>query len=211
MPEPREIILEHSGRGCELREAFFRANADRLADLSRTAAVALARGGKLLFCGNGGSAADSQHLAAEFVNRFMMERPPLPAIALTTDTSILTAIGNDYSYGQVFEKQVLALGRPGDMLFGLSTSGGSENVLAAMRAAQEKELTVIGFCGADGEKMRPYCREVFNVPEKNTALIQEIHITLGHLLCRLTDYYLFEAVAELQPFLNDQDQGPDKP
>ena len=211
MPDPREIILEHSGRGCELREAFFQANADRLADLSRTAAVTMAKGGKLLFCGNGGSAADSQHLAAEFVNRFMMERPPLPAIALTTDTSILTAIGNDYSYGQVFEKQVLALGQAGDMLFGLSTSGGSENVLAAMRAAQKKGLAVIGFCGADGEKMRQYSRQVFNVPEKNTALIQEIHITMGHLLCRLTDYYLFEAVSEIQPFLNDGAHSPDNP
>lgn len=201
--EAIDRVLAHSQAGCRLREAFFQAKATLVADIARTMAVSLARGGKILLCGNGGSAADCQHIAAEFVNRFKLERPPLPAVALTTDTSILTAIGNDYGFEQVFLKQVQALGRPGDVLVAISTSGGSPNVLAALRAAKEREIVTVGFTGGSGGAMLPLCDYPVLVPEKITALIQEIHIAVGHLLCELVDYYLFEAVSELTPYLNE--------
>jgi D-sedoheptulose 7-phosphate isomerase len=201
--EAIDRVLAHSQAGCRLREAFFQAKATLVADIARAMAVSLARGGKILLCGNGGSAADCQHIAAEFVNRFKLERPPLPAIALTTDSSILTAIGNDYGFEQVFLKQVQALGRPGDVLVAISTSGGSPNVLAAMRAAKEREIVTVGFTGASGGAMLPLCDYPVLVPEKTTALIQEIHIAVGHLLCELVDYYLFEAVSELTPYLSE--------
>lgn len=201
--EAIDRVLAHSQAGCRLREAFFQAKATLVADIARAMAVSLARGGKILLCGNGGSAADCQHIAAEFVNRFKLERPPLPAIALTTDSSILTAIGNDYGFEQVFLKQVQALGRPGDVLVAISTSGGSPNVLAAMRAAKEREIVTVGFTGASGGAMLPLCDYPVLVPENTTALIQEIHIAVGHLLCELVDYYLFEAVSELTPYLSE--------
>lgn len=201
--EAIDRVLAHSQAGCRLRETFFQAKATLVADIARAMAVSLARGGKILLCGNGGSAADCQHIAAEFVNRFKLERPPLPAIALTTDSSILTAIGNDYGFEQVFLKQVQALGRPGDVLVAISTSGGSPNVLAAMRAAKEREIVTVGFTGASGGAMLPLCDYPVLVPENTTALIQEIHIAVGHLLCELVDYYLFEAVSELTPYLSE--------
>lgn len=206
MQEAKEIIREHARRGAELREIFFGSQLDQIVEVSKLCAVTLAGGGKLLFCGNGGSAADCQHLAAEFVNRFMIERPALPALALTTDTSVLTSISNDYSYSQIFKRQVQAHGRPGDILVGLSTSGHSENVLLGLREAMNMGLVTVGLCGLSGEKMKECCVHLFDVPEKNTALVQEIHITLGHLICRLTDYFLFECVTEIQHLLKDADK-----
>jgi len=199
-----ELVLEHAREGAELRERFFRENARTVAAIGRTLALCLAKGGKILFCGNGGSAADAQHLAAEFVNRFQLERPPLPAIALTTDTSILTAIGNDYGFDQVFVKQVQALGRAGDVLVGISTSGNSPNVVAAMRLAREKGLTTVGMTGKNGEIVQ-FSDMAILVPHTVTALIQEIHIACGHLMCKLADHYLFEAVVELKPYLDEPD------
>ena len=202
----REIILDHSTAGCELREEFFQHNADRVVDVARVMAVSLAGGGKILFCGNGGSAADAQHVAAEFVNRFLIERPPLPAMALTTDTSIITAIGNDYGFNQIFVKQVQALGRAGDVLAAISTSGNSPNILHALRASREKQITTVGIGGQNGGEMTPYCDHTLLVPSKETPLIQEVHIAIGHLLCQLVDYFLFEAVAELKPYLNPKEE-----
>lgn len=205
--EARRIVIEHAEEGARLREAYFTANADRVVDAARRMAVTLAKGHKLLFCGNGGSAADAQHLAAEFVNRFQMERPPLPALALTTDTSIITAIGNDYSFDQIFEKQVQALGNAGDMLIGISTSGNSPNVVRAMLAARERGLTTMGLTGKGGGEMAGHCDLLFDVDHGRTALVQEVHITLGHLLCGLTDHFLFENVLGLQPWLENVDNA----
>lgn len=201
-------ILEHANEGADLRRRFFADNAQLVANTALRMAVTLAKGGKLLFCGNGGSAADAQHLAAEFVNRFILDRPPLPAIALTTDTSILTAIGNDFGYDQVFSKQVAALGKPGDMLFALSTSGNSGNIVLAMEAARERSLCCVGITGKDGGKMAALSDILINVDDSRTPLIQEIHITVGHLLCGLTDYYLFENVAALAPHLDGSQALP---
>lgn len=196
-----QLVLEHSREGALLRERFFADNAQGLVSIARMMALCLAKGGKILFCGNGGSAADAQHLAAEFVNRFLMERPPLPAIALTTDTSVLTAIGNDYGFDQVFSKQVQALAKAEDVLVALSTSGASPNMVAALRSAQDKGTTTVGLLGKDGGDMLALCNFVLHVQDDRTPLIQEVHITAGHLLCRLVDYFLFEAVSELEPLL----------
>lgn len=200
-------ILEHASAGAELRRRFFAEQAEFIANVALRIAVTLARGNKILLCGNGGSAADAQHLAAEFVNRFMMERPPLPAIALTTDASILTAIGNDFGFEQVFSKQVHALGAPGDMLLAISTSGKSPNVLLALEAARERSLATVGLTGASGGKMAGGCDLLIAVNDKRTPLIQEIHIAVGHLLCELTDYYLFDNVAALAPYLSAPPDG----
>ena len=149
---------------------------------------ALMEGHKVLFCGNGGSAADSQHLAAEFVGRFQKERKGLPAIALTVDTSILTAVANDYGYDTVFVRQVQALGEPGDVLVGISTSGNSKNVLLAIEAAKAKGITCIGMTAEGGGKMSAACDICLAVPSGVTARAQEMHILMGHILCELVDH-----------------------
>jgi len=200
----RQIITAHALDGARLRSEFFADNAELVAEVARAMALSLTGGGKILFCGNGGSAADAQHFAAELVNRFMMERPPLPAIALTTDSSALTAIGNDYSFDQIFSKQVQALGRPGDVLIGISTSGKSQNVNEALRVGLENGLVTVGLGGGNGGSMIAHCHHAIIVPDTRTPLIQELHVTIGHLLCGLVDYYLFEAVAELEPLLGSE-------
>ena len=149
---------------------------------------ALADGHKVLFCGNGGSAADSQHLAAEFVGRFQKERKGLPAIALTVDTSILTAVANDYGYESVFARQVQALGETGDVLIGISTSGNSKNVLLAIEEAKAKGITCVGMTAEAGGKMADVCDICLAVPTKVTARAQEMHILMGHILCELVDH-----------------------
>jgi len=152
---------------------------------------ALRGGNKLLFFGNGGSAADAQHLAAELVNRFQIERPPLAALALTTDTSILTAVANDYDFLQVFAKQVRALGRPGDLALGLSTSGNSPNVVAGFQAARELGLATLALSGREGGPVAEAAEFALIVPSQDTPRIQEVHITIGHVLCDLVDYQLY--------------------
>jgi D-sedoheptulose 7-phosphate isomerase len=152
---------------------------------------ALRGGNKLLFAGNGGSAADAQHWAGELVSRFHFDRPGLPAIALTTDTSILTAIGNDYGYDYVFARQVEALGRKGDVLFAISTSGNSKNILRAIDAAKAIGTAVIGFTGQGGGKMAELCDLCFRMPSSETPKVQEGHEFIGHLLCGLIEQEMF--------------------
>jgi len=172
--------------------------ADPIADAVRLMAGSLRLGGKIMACGNGGSAADSQHFAAELLNRFEKERAPLAAIALTTDTSTLTSIANDYAYDQVFAKQVSALGRPGDVLLAISTSGNSPNVLAAMAAARERGVRVVALTGKNGGKMAAALAADdihLCVPAERTARIQEVHLLIVHCLCDGIDALL---LGELQ-------------
>jgi len=188
-----DTISTYARAGSRARDIFFEENAQELADISRMIASSMVAGGKVLFCGNGGSAADAQHLAAEFVNRFLLERPPLPAIALTTDTSILTAISNDYHFNEVFAKQVKALGNLGDVLVGISTSGGSENINRALHQARDMDMVTVGLTGKKGRAaMQTCCTHLLVVEEESTPIIQEVHIAAGHIICMLVDHYLFE-------------------
>ncbi len=154
-------------------------------------AVRLKAGATLFLCGNGGSAADSQHLAAELVSRLRMERAAIPALALTTDTSVLTAMANDYDYTQTFSRQVEAFGKKGDVLLGISTSGNSENVITAMKMAEIKGLYRIGLLGKDGGKLKDFVDTAIIVPSFDTQRIQEGHITIGHILCDIAEQFLF--------------------
>ena len=156
----------------------------------RLAGQALAQGGKVLFCGNGGSAADSQHLAAELTGRFIHDRRPLAAIALSTDSSALTCIANDYSFDEVFARQVAGLGRAGDVLIGISTSGNSRNVIRAVEEAQRLGMHTLGLLGRDGGQLRGLCQHSIVVPSAVTARIQECHILIGHTLCGLIEQEL---------------------
>jgi len=153
--------------------------------------TALKTNNKVLFAGNGGSAADSQHLAGELVSRFHYDRPALPAFALTTDTSVLTAIGNDYGYEHLFARQIAGVGIAGDVFFGISTSGHSPNILNALRVAREKELITIGFTGKSGGEMPDLCDYCLHVPSDSTPRIQEGHIVMGHIICCLIEQQMF--------------------
>jgi D-sedoheptulose 7-phosphate isomerase len=179
----RRVVAE----SLELKKKFFSANEELIAQAAREICIALENGNKVLLYGNGGSAADSQHIAAEWVGRFQRERRALPAIALTTDSSILTAVGNDYGFDQIFVRQMRALGRKGDVSIGISTSGNSPNVLAATEAAREMGLVTVGLTGGDGGKLGSKVQYHFNVPLKSSARVQEIHIMIGHILCALSD------------------------
>ena len=161
--------------------------------------AALAAGNKVLLAGNGGSAADAQHIAGEFVGRFNYDRAPVAAIALTTDSSALTAIGNDYGYDHVFERQVQGLGRPGDVLIAISTSGRSPNILKAIAAARAGGLCVIGFTGKSGGDMASHCDLCLCAPSDSTPFIQQLHITLGHIICGLVEERLFPRASTPQP------------
>jgi D-sedoheptulose 7-phosphate isomerase len=152
---------------------------------------AVRAGGKVLFCGNGGSAADAQHLAGEFVSRFYYDRAALGAVALTTDTSVLTAIGNDYGYEKVFERQVLGLGRAGDVLVGISTSGRSKNVLLAMEAARRIGMVTVGMTGNQRERIESLSDICIRIPSSDTPKIQEGHIVCGHALCAIVEVHMF--------------------
>lgn len=174
-----------------LQRQFLEEQGPAVVAAARMLAALLRAGGRVFIFGNGGSAADAQHLAAEFVNRFQVERPPLAALALTTDTSILTAVANDYDFSEVFAKQLAALGRPGDLAWGISTSGGSPNVLRGLRTARELGLKTLAFCGRDGGEMAPLADIALIVRSHNTPRVQEVHITIGHVLCDLVDYQLY--------------------
>lgn len=188
-----DTIIENALReSLSLKEAFVRQNADKLVGLAETISSAFLNGRKLMLCGNGGSAADSQHIAAEFVNRFQRERAPLPALALTTDTSIITSVANDEGYKYVFSKQITALGEKGDILIAISTSGKSENILSAIHAAREGGIYAVGLTGGDGGKMLPLVDLALIVESLSTPRIQEVHILAGHLVCELVEYILIE-------------------
>lgn len=166
-------MLDQVGRAAEMLIAAYRS------------------GKKTLIAGNGGSAADAQHLAGEFVSRFYFDRPGLPSIALTTDTSILTAIGNDYGYERVFSRQVQANGAEGDVFLGISTSGNSANILLALEECRRRGVRTIGFTGAGGGKMASLCDICLQIPSSDTPRVQEAHILLGHILCELVEKDLF--------------------
>jgi D-sedoheptulose 7-phosphate isomerase len=179
--------------GAELRLKVGQDCGPAIVQAAIMAAECLRAGGKLLFFGNGGSAADAQHLAAEFVGRFVLERKALAAVALTTDTSILTAVGNDYGFEEIFSRQIEALGRPGDVAFGISTSGNSPNVLAGLRQARQQQLRTIGLAGKDGGALTACADVPIVVQAANTARVQECHIAIGHLLCELVENDLMAA------------------
>jgi D-sedoheptulose 7-phosphate isomerase len=162
-----------------------------IADIVETIANALADGRKLLLAGNGGSAADAQHLAGEIVSRMNYDRAPAAALALTTDSSVITAIGNDYGYDRVFERQILGLGCPGDVFIGISTSGRSSNILRAIEAARRRRMVIVGLTGRTGGEMTSRCDLCLRVPSDSTPLIQQIHITAGHIICGLVEERLF--------------------
>ncbi|OYT71095.1 MAG: phosphoheptose isomerase [Chloracidobacterium sp. CP2_5A] len=164
-----------------------------VADMAAKLIETLRRDGRVFLCGNGGSAADAQHLAAELVGRFLRDRRPLPAVALATDTSILTAVANDLGYAEVFARQVVALGRPGDLLIAISTSGNSPNVLRAAEAARRQRLTVLGLTGRAGGKLCALCDLCLRAPSDATPRIQEMHILVGHILCEAAERALGEA------------------
>jgi D-sedoheptulose 7-phosphate isomerase len=186
-------ILAHLKRS---KDALQRAEQDSsliktIGAISAAIAGSLRAGGKLMLAGNGGSAADAQHIAAELLSRFKLDRNPLPAIALTTDTSVLTAIGNDYGYDQVFERQVRGLGRKGDVFVGISTSGRSPNVIAALKAARAAGVVAVGFTGTKGLALQADCDHLLVSPSDETAIIQQIHITAAHAICALVENELF--------------------
>jgi D-sedoheptulose 7-phosphate isomerase len=178
------------------RDAFERAVADRgflsaVGEITGVITDCYRDGGKLLIAGNGGSAGDAQHIAAEFLSRYLLDRQPLPAIALTTDTSVLTAVGNDYGFEQVFERQVRGLGRRGDVFLAISTSGRSSNVLAALRAAREIGLVTVGFTGSGANEMRGCCDHILCVPCEETAVTQQVYLVAAHAICGVVERELF--------------------
>ena len=192
VPRVRREIARIFARSIAVKREFLRANVGQLVEVIDVIATALRAGNKLLLFGNGGSAADAQHIAAEFVNRFKIERPPLAAIALTTDTSALTSIANDYSYGEVFTKQVRALGRPGDVALAISTSGTAANVLRAVAACRRLGIRTVALTGGTGGKLADAADFVLRVGgTTETARIQETHILVGHVICELVDEQLF--------------------
>lgn len=188
-----ERVAAHFQESIQVKQMAVEVMSQAAAQAAQVLFDALAEDGKILVCGNGGSAADAQHFAAELTGRFERERMELAALALTTDTSALTAIGNDYGFDHIFSKQVRALGRPGDVLIGISTSGNSANVIEAIRAAHERDIKVIAFTGRDGGKIAAMLKDsdiLLNVPYPRTARIQEVHLLLIHALCDSIDTLL---------------------
>jgi D-sedoheptulose 7-phosphate isomerase len=191
-----ERISQHFAESIATKQAAQQALLAPVAAATTLMGATLQGGGRILACGNGGSAGDAQHFSAELLNRFEMERPGLPAMALTTDSSTLTAIANDYSYEQIFSKQVLALGQRGDCLLAISTSGNSPNVVAAIKAAHERDMRVVALTGRDGGAMGQMLRESdveIRVPSARTARVQEVHLLVIHCLCDGIDQLLFGA------------------
>ena len=189
----KDKILRIFEESNSTKERFARENHALIEEVSKAIAQAFSQGRRLFLFGNGGSANDASHIAGEFVNRFKLERPPLPAIALNTDFGVMTAISNDYEFAEVFAKQIKALGEEGDMAVAITTSGGSPNVIKGFEAAKRKKLRTVVLTGAKGAKLASRADFGFVVPSSDTPRIQETHITLGHVICQLVEEILFEA------------------
>ncbi len=192
-PDPIARITQHFNDSIQAKQQSLEVLAPAIAAAAALISQALDQGGKILSCGNGGSAGDAQHFSSEMLNRFEMERPGLPAVALTTDSSTLTSIANDYDYNQVFSKQVLALGNAGDVLLAISTSGNSGNVVSAVEAAHARDMGVVALSGRDGGKIAGLLSDAdaeICVPVKSTARIQEVHLLTIHCLCDLIDLHI---------------------
>lgn len=185
------IILKRFKESSEVKTLFLKENLQKLLEVIRLISKAFEEGNKIFFFGNGGSAADAQHLACEFVNRFIMDRPPLPAIALTTDTSILTSVSNDVAFSEVFARQLRALGKEGDIAIGISTSGASSNVIKAFEVAKEMGMKTVALTGNDGGLLGKIVDFPLIVPSTSTPRIQETHILVGHILCEMVEHSLF--------------------
>lgn len=191
MKKFEELVIQRGRELSSLTERFCTGQANTVALIADAMVKAVRAGGKVLILGNGGSAADAQHLAAELVNRFLMERKALPALALTTDTSVLTSIANDYSFEQIFSRQVEALGREGDVLLAITTSGASPNVLKALDQANLLSMTTIGLTGDDTEKIHPLCDICLSVKDPSTPRIQEVHHMVLHIICEIMEIQIF--------------------
>jgi len=190
----KDRILKAFEESIDVKTKFINAeNADKIFEIAKLIANAFNNGKKLILFGNGGSSTDASHIASEFVNRFKIERPGLPAIALNTDMAVITSIANDYDFSEVFSKQLKSLSDEGDIVIAISTSGNSPNILKAMDVAKKKKLTTIALTGAKGDKFVSKATYAFIVPSDNTPRIQETHITLGHVLCQMVEEILFEA------------------
>ena len=183
----KQRIDEVVAESLEVKKRFFVAHAGSLVTLADLIADRVRKGGKVLTFGNGGSAADGQHFAGELVGRFTKEGPPIPALALTTDSSIMTAVGNDYGYEYIFKRQVEAHARPADIAIGFSTSGNSKNVLEAMQVAKSRGLLTVGLTGEGGGKLAALVDHLFAAPSRNTPRIQEVHHLMNHILCELLE------------------------
>jgi D-sedoheptulose 7-phosphate isomerase len=187
-----DYVVKVFKESSQIKDVFLNENLGKIVQVVDVVTAALKAGNKILLFGNGGSAADAQHIAGEFINRFLIERPPLPAVALTTDTSVITSIGNDYDFSEIFSKQVRAIGQPGDIAWGMSTSGMSPNVVKAFEAAKKIGMITIGFTGKDGGSIAKMVDYLLHVSSGSTPRIQEVHITVSHIICELVDVKLFQ-------------------
>ena len=189
----KSTIKDNLKSSMEVKQKLFddQAIQDRINDLSQKIIDVYKNDGKVLFCGNGGSAADAQHLAAEFSGRYYYDRPPLFSEALHVNTSYMTAVANDYSYDVVYERLIKAMGRKGDVLIALSTSGNSQNVINALIQANKTNMLTVGFTGETGGKMKEHCDILINIPSTNTPRIQECHMLIGHTICEIVEQGLF--------------------
>jgi D-sedoheptulose 7-phosphate isomerase len=189
----KEKIIGAFKESISVKQQFVEANIEMIVDVSQLIADTFNRGSKLLLFGNGGSACDASHIAAEFVNRFKRERPAFPAIALNTDMAVITSIANDYDYANIFVRQLKAIAQDGDVVIAITTSGTSPNVLKAVEVASNRRLKTIALTGAKADKLLSTCDYTFAVPSDNTPRIQETHITLGHVICQMVEEILFDA------------------
>ena len=188
----KDKILKEFKESIKVKEDFLEGHLDMIIEVAKAIACTFNDGNKILLFGNGGSSTDASHIAAEFVNRFKRERPGLPAIALNTDMAVITSIANDYDFSDIFARQLKALGVEGDMVFAISTSGNSPNVIKALDVAKKKKLKTVLMTGSKGEKLAAKTTYSFVVPSDNTPRVQETHITLGHVLCLMVEEILFE-------------------